>query len=224
MKKITLLVFGIIAIFTLTLQAQDLGVVMVSPANGTTYTTTSNVTLTFTLQNVGPASLTNGDTVFFELSGNGTPLLTVYLPLGANTLAAGQAANVSMPNPIQIPVTGTNMPVCISITRSTLGTDPVTPNNQSCVNITVTGNGIEESAENIKISVFPNPFANDLSVECEKEIENISMFNALGQIVFDSKVNNTSMQMNTASYEEGIYFIQIKTHSGISTKKVILKK
>ena len=224
MRKITFFIIGLFVVCSYTLQAQDLGVTMVSPANGATYTTTDNVTLTFTLTNYGTASLTNGDTVYFQLTGNGTPIFTVYLTLGSNTLASGQAANISMPSPIQIPVTGNNMPVCIVITRSTLGADPVSANNSSCVNITVTAAGIEEADVNSHISVYPNPSVGNLSIECDKEMINVSVFSSLGQKVFDSNVNDLSLQLNTENYQEGLYFVKIKTNTGVTTKKIIVRK
>lgn len=224
MKKITLLVLGMIAFLAITVKAQDLGVLMVSPSNGSTYTTTSDVTLTFTLQNVGSLPLDNGDTVFFEFSIMGTPLLSVYLPLGANTLSAGQAANVSLPQPVQIPVAGTNMPVCIKITRSTLGTDPVSPNNESCVNITVTAAGISESDAGVKVDVYPNPFADFIRIDCEKVMHGISIYNTSGQIIYSADMEDHLSEINTASFNEGLYFVQIRTGEGLTTKKVLLKR
>lgn len=224
MKKITLLVLGMIAILAVTVKAQDLGVLMVSPSDGSTYTTASDVTLTFTLQNVGSLPLDNGDTVFFEFSIMGTPLLSVYLPLGANTLSAGQAANVSLPQPVQIPVAGNNMPVCIKITRSTLGTDPVSSNNESCVNITVTGTGIDESNPKVNVDVYPNPFADFIRIDCEKVMKSISIYSTSGQMVFSSDLEDNLTEINTASFNEGIYFVQIRTGEGLITKKVLLRR
>jgi hypothetical protein len=46
----------------------------------------------------------------------------------------------------------------------------------------------------------------------------------MGQMVYNSKVDDVNMQVNTASFDEGMYFIQIKTDAGFTTKKVLLKK
>ena len=89
----------------------------------------------------------------------------------------------------------------------------------SVINITKSsGSLIEET-----LSVYPNPASDLLNINSNNQILRVKILNYTGQIVSDNKFNNKELIINTSVYNSGIYFIQIETEKGISTKKVIIE-
>jgi hypothetical protein len=79
-------------------------------------------------------------------------------------------------------------------------------------------------------TIFPNPTENNFNVRLNLSTANdiaISVYNAIGQKVSESKVNgnigenNVSMNMNNAT--AGVYFVKIKVGKTESTKKLVVK-
>lgn len=69
--------------------------------------------------------------------------------------------------------------------------------------------------------IYPNPIDNQLVIISEK-INEISIFNVGGQIVFTKKFNSeSSVTLDTGSWIAGVYFVKISTESGSMTKKAI---
>ncbi|WP_395054834.1 M1 family aminopeptidase [Flavobacterium sp.] len=71
------------------------------------------------------------------------------------------------------------------------------------------------------ITVFPNPAFNELNIQVpsDLEVQNIIVFNCLGQKVLEStKLNFSVSQLST-----GIHFVDIVTDKGVFHKKIIKK-
>jgi len=89
----------------------------------------------------------------------------------------------------------------------------------SIINIVkASGSFIEET-----LSVYPNPASDLLNINSNNQILNIKILNYTGQIVADNKFNSKEVIINTSVFNSGIYFIQIETEKGISTKKVVIE-
>jgi len=85
------------------------------------------------------------------------------------------------------------------------------------------GNGIDDNNAS-NIGIFPNPATENLFITSASKMNSVKLFNSFGQQVYGQNETNNLFQINTASFENGVYFVQVTTHDGISTKKVILKK
>lgn len=68
-----------------------------------------------------------------------------------------------------------------------------------------------------KIIVYPIPAKNEVNISSSEKIENISVYNSLGQFLFDSNTN----QINIEKLEKGLYFLKIKTSSSETVEKFI---
>ena len=68
-----------------------------------------------------------------------------------------------------------------------------------------------------KAIVYPNPAKQEINISSTQKIEKISVYNSLGQFLFDSKTN----QINIEKLEKGIYFIKITTEKGELVEKFI---
>ncbi|MBI9038589.1 MAG: T9SS type A sorting domain-containing protein, partial [Bacteroidales bacterium] len=76
------------------------------------------------------------------------------------------------------------------------------------------------SPENNTLIVFPNPATDNISIISQIEIIKVSIFNCLGQSVYQSNINNTNIQINTSNFDSGIYIIKIETTNGLETHKI----
>lgn len=78
----------------------------------------------------------------------------------------------------------------------------------------------EYSTHNANLQVFPNPAANQLSIgSAYLELNNIEIYNVLGEIIYSSAVDCSSCIVNIEYFTSGIYFI--KAFAG---EKVLLGK
>lgn len=79
--------------------------------------------------------------------------------------------------------------------------------------------------ENAKVSVYPNPVANELIVEAENGISSITVINLLGQTLIDENKNGIDKRclIDFSHIETGSYLLQVKLQNGISTVKKIVK-
>lgn len=89
-----------------------------------------------------------------------------------------------------------------------------------CININPAS--ISENALNNSFEVFPNPTSNYLAI---KNLENLAItgmtiIDVSGKIILD-ETNNSNNTVNVEGLENGVYFLQVKTASGIANMKFI---
>ncbi|HET6225609.1 MAG TPA: T9SS type A sorting domain-containing protein, partial [Bacteroidia bacterium] len=68
---------------------------------------------------------------------------------------------------------------------------------------------------------FPNP-ANDLlklDLHDLKNIQSIRVINMQGQLVYSGPANALTNEIDISTFSPGVYLIQVKSESGISTQK-----
>lgn len=81
---------------------------------------------------------------------------------------------------------------------------------------------VDESEIN-PISVYPNPTSGVVKIEAEN-LRHISVFNVLGQKVYEEQVDGDELEINLSGCEPGVYLIRIETASGVTTKQVVVTK
>jgi len=71
------------------------------------------------------------------------------------------------------------------------------------------------------IQVYPNPSETSINITCDASlnVQNISIYNTLGQQVYTK--NNFTNTIAIATWSKGFYFIKIKTDKGCFTKKLL---
>ena len=71
------------------------------------------------------------------------------------------------------------------------------------------------------LQVYPNPVKDVLNIKLNKGIEfyNINIYNALGQFINSIE----KLKINTSNLKNGIYFVEIESNQGKSTKKIIIE-
>lgn len=83
--------------------------------------------------------------------------------------------------------------------------------------------GVSELAADQQVHIYPNPTTTILNINSTSTINEIRVFNYVGQLV-DSKISSSKFEtISTSTYETGIYFIQVQTEEGISTTRVVVQ-
>ncbi len=80
---------------------------------------------------------------------------------------------------------------------------------------------IEENA--VSFNVYPNPVENELFIETEMNVEEISIYDVYGRQTMSQQVNETMSQqvVDVTNLEAGVYFVNIKTEKGNIVKRFI---
>ncbi len=81
-----------------------------------------------------------------------------------------------------------------------------------------------EDADAATTSIFPNPAQDHVTVTSSQPMTKITVTNYMGQVVYTSEVNANSVELNTGSYQTGVYVVKIDTEDGVVTKRVIITK
>ena len=72
---------------------------------------------------------------------------------------------------------------------------------------------------NVISAVYPNPTKGVVRIEAEN-IKNVSVYNSLGQIIFENAANGDAFEYDFSGQEAGVYFIKVETIKGVDIKKV----
>ncbi len=163
-------------------------------------------TITVSHVDVSCATCHNGSATVF-ITGGGTPPYTIQWNIG------------SIDNPIIDLDPGTYV-VCV--------TDA---NGCSVCDSAVVGNadGIISVNTNESVQVIPNPNNGIFTLEISNslQIENIEIINLVGKKVFSAmfqQAQHGKVPIDFSSGVSGIYFLQIKTTSGIIRKKILINR
>lgn len=90
--------------------------------------------------------------------------------------------------------------------------------------------GLNESKTNLEFSIYPNPCANNLSINLptESQINETSVakiYNLLGEVVKEVKLTSTNQIIDTQNLENGVYFIKVENALvGDLVKKFVVRK
>ncbi len=70
------------------------------------------------------------------------------------------------------------------------------------------------------LTFYPNPVKDYLNIKSDENIENISLYNMLGQLVLEHKVNEAFSTMDVSALNSGAYLMQLFVNGRISTYRV----
>ena len=93
--------------------------------------------------------------------------------------------------------------------------------------ITITNDSVlnTDGFNSLEVKFYPNPTSDILSLESKITIENIAVYNLLGQKVLEKPTNSKNIQMRISRLSSGSYFIKLKmkTNGIIKTYQLIKK-
>ena len=129
----------------------------------------------------------------------------------------GNFSNLQNPNPYAYWTVGTYT-ICLTTTNTFSCTSVF------CQTVTITTVGMNESEISSSIEIFPNPSNGKFRVQSsEVRIQSIEVYNLVGEKIFQ-KTFNSKFEIISLNEPDGIYFLHLKTDSGIATKKIIIAK
>ena len=71
-------------------------------------------------------------------------------------------------------------------------------------------------------AIYPNPTYGKVRIEAES-IQSISIFNLLGEKVFESSANGDVFEYDFGHQKAGVYLIKVETTKGSETMRVTVK-
>ncbi|WP_121051125.1 T9SS type A sorting domain-containing protein [Lacinutrix venerupis] len=74
---------------------------------------------------------------------------------------------------------------------------------------------------NTIFSYYPNPVNNTLTLNAQQAINNVTIFNMLGQEVIRTAPNAVSKDVDMSNLQSGTYFVQVTVGSAVETVKII---
>ena len=87
----------------------------------------------------------------------------------------------------------------------------------------INNDGVEET-ETINVAMYPNPAKESVNIMAEDGLQQISVYNALGQQIVAMKMyGENKCILNTQDYVSGIYIINIVTENGVSIKRLVIR-
>ena len=100
--------------------------------------------------------------------------------------------------------------------------------------VAVSGDCVSEMAEvefvydaveenSIISAIYPNPTSSDLHINATA-MKHISVYNAMGQMVYDQDVDGDEVILNMGQYEAGVYMVNVITENGSSVQRVTVTK
>lgn len=113
-----------------------------------------------------------------------------------------------------------NTEYCYTVTAMGVDTES-DPSEKACTK--TLGESLIEGNKFFK--VFPNPVSDNITVYTNLEISEVNIYNVLGVNVYNetSAMNNSRLDINVSDFNEGVYFIKIKTEDRIIVKRFIKK-
>ena len=78
-----------------------------------------------------------------------------------------------------------------------------------------------DSFATTKVKLYPNPTSNILNIEANGAIQNIAVYNVLGQEVMNKQTEGTSISLDVSSLNSGIYVIKTMIDGNVSSTKFI---
>ena len=84
--------------------------------------------------------------------------------------------------------------------------------------------GIQKYNSELQLTVYPNPSNGNFSIETNTtEKQTLQIFDVAGKTVLSQNLNNKA-NINASCLDNGVYFIQVKTSTIISTQKIIVQR
>ena len=90
--------------------------------------------------------------------------------------------------------------------------------NYIVIDITSTKENLEPS-----LKLYPNPSNGLIAIEMEG-MQNVVVYNALGQALLSKKANDDALQLDLSGFEDGLYWVKVMTQNGKAVKTLIISK
>ena len=74
---------------------------------------------------------------------------------------------------------------------------------------------------NIKLKVYPNPVADELTIEMsDSDIRNFEIYNSVGQSIYKGKISQKAV-VNTSNFTPGFYSVKIENGNSVEFREIV---
>ena len=73
------------------------------------------------------------------------------------------------------------------------------------------------------ISVYPNPASSRITIESESIIDEVMIYNNMGQLVYSGQFDNNQIMVNTSTFITGMYIVQVRSGEAVEIRKLIIE-
>jgi hypothetical protein len=82
---------------------------------------------------------------------------------------------------------------------------------------------IEELSKEESAVIFPNPAREQITIQSENIIDEVVIYNNMGQLVYSGEFDNDQITVNTSSFITGMYIVQVRSGKDIEVRKLIIE-
>ena len=86
--------------------------------------------------------------------------------------------------------------------------------------ITSTSLGVEDNSISL-FNYFPNPVNDVLTIKAQKDVDNITVYNMLGQVVKQQTPNTRDCTVDLSAMQSGAYFVQVSIDNSVETVRIL---
>ncbi len=169
----------------------------------------------------------NGVWYNFVAAGDGTAIASIVTPGGASSVTFYTAPDESSTETdlVLVPQNSNQCAPGTSTSIFTLGGQAYyvfVLNSGAITDIVIDGTNLSVSDNTIEgFSYYPNPTNGILNLKSVENIENVSLYNLLGQIVIDNRVNATTSLVDISGLSTGTYLMKVTVNGQIGTYRVL---
>ncbi|MBU2940615.1 T9SS type A sorting domain-containing protein [Lacinutrix sp. C3R15] len=150
-----------------------------------------------------------------------TPITPASLGLGAGTEGfCWQGVNDGTADLTGEVITSSDASGCLTFTFTSDGSTQLAGWEATVSCASLSSQDIEF---NNLFSYYPNPVNDNLTLTAQKDIENIAVYNMLGQEVLRTAPNAVNTEVNMSALQAGAYFVKVTIGNATETVKVIKK-
>ena len=80
--------------------------------------------------------------------------------------------------------------------------------------------GLDDLSSNL-FAYFPNPVNDQLTIMAQKNVDEITVYNMIGQVVLRQTPNSLETMVDMAEMQTGAYFIQVSIDNSIETVRIL---
>jgi len=83
---------------------------------------------------------------------------------------------------------------------------------------------VENPFSRLEFNIFPNPSSGIVTLEFEKPVNRLTVFDALGRLVYqENSQYQTQLQIDLGHLPEGLYLVQVEGDGVVGSRKVVLE-
>ena len=72
-----------------------------------------------------------------------------------------------------------------------------------------------------KVTIYPNPTSNNLTIEAKTSIEKVSIYNVLGQEILSKNPISETVTLDISNFDTGVYFVKTVVDGKVNTSRIV---